>query len=117
MEIGFDVLKARDVKLTAEFSSPAYFADVSKPSSRESFCANEAVSVTGNHNSEADDSRKRFRLMVKRRLLKGYGEELSTDSATRKHQLEELYREIEGGILSLGAKLRVEKGRDAGNAS
>ncbi|CAM9733127.1 unnamed protein product [Ascophyllum nodosum] len=55
--------------------------------------------------------------MVKRRLLKGYGEELSTDSATRKHQLEELYREIEGGILSLGAKLRVEKRQRRRNAS
>lgn len=58
-----------------------------------------------------DDKRKRYRLMVKRRLLKRHGEELSSDSSTRKRQLEELYRDVEAGLLSLGAKLRKEQGR------
>lgn len=65
-------------------------------------CGNKEVEVV-------DDKRKRYRLMVKRRLLKRHGEELSTDATTRKRQLEDLYRDVEPGLLSLGTKLRTEK--------
>lgn len=56
-----------------------------------------------------DDKRKRYRLMVKRRLLKRHGEELSNDAAARKRQLEELYRDVEADLLRAGAKLRKER--------
>lgn len=49
--------------------------------------------------------------MVKRRLLKRYGEELAVDAPTRKRQLEEFYREVEGAFLDIGAKLVREEGR------
>lgn len=103
MEIGFDILKARNVEIFTESSS----------STEDCSSVGQADSVTGkDQRVNTDDIRKRFRLMVKRRLLKHYGEELSTDPTTRKSQLDELYRDVEEGLLSLGTKLKVEEARD-----
>ena len=74
-----------------------------------------AAAAVSNAHEICEDKRKQYRLMVKRRLLKRYGEELSTDESTRKRQLEELYRDIEPAFLSLGAKL-LEKKTTAGGA-
>ncbi|CAM9198976.1 unnamed protein product [Scytosiphon promiscuus] len=129
VEIGFDILKACDVPEVEEAtrcpvsasaigkssatpaeatSSPTAVKAVPAPDEKSTA----AVSADGSKADEAsvDDKRKRYRLMVKRRLLKRHGEELSTDSSTRKRQLDELYRDVEPGLLSLGSKLRKEQG-------
>ncbi|CAM9195040.1 unnamed protein product, partial [Hapterophycus canaliculatus] len=107
VEIGFDILKACDVPEAEEAAPPA--ASCSAARSKENLFTS---AVHGDGSEAADvivnDKRKRYRLMVKRRLLKRHGEELSADSTTRKRQLEELYRDVEAGLLGLGAKLRKE---------
>lgn len=124
VEIGFDIVKARDVAAvpveTSRFPSSQLS---SRPACTTAAATNAAATTTtstivsdGNGRQVEDVKRKSYRLMVKRRLLKRHGEELSSDAPTRKHQLEELYREVEGGFLRLGAKLRgggVEQGSTA----
>lgn len=141
MEIGFDILKARDVPeeidedgagsavsaaLRSSDDNAATMNTTAGTVSDENATAAPSRAVTktdsarattpttvpkdGNMEAElVDDKRKRYRLMIKRRLLKRHGEELSTDATTRKRQLEELYRDVEAGLLSLGAKLRTEE--------
>lgn len=124
IEIGFDVLKARQVSVAPCTTGPIRTPPHTEPSSptkaagessggdsaeREPPKSNQ--DEEGTRRTEDEDRRKRFRLMVKRRLLKRYGEELSSDAPTRKRQLEDLYADIEGTLLDLGTKLRVE-GRD-----
>lgn len=116
-EIGFDILKARDLQTAKDSRSsaaqtslkgtpaPAIVAAGPGPGAA---AAAAAVSVS-DADEICEDKRKQYRLMVKRRLLKRYGEELSTDAPTRKRQLEELYRDLEPGFLSLGAKLLENK--------
>ncbi|CAM9355985.1 unnamed protein product [Ectocarpus fasciculatus] len=135
VEIGFDILKAchlPEVKdyaredsmcpmATATASSTTTAADAAPTAtaalSHRNTAAASAAPGDGSENATAvDDKRKSYRLMVKRRLLKRHGEELSTDSATRKRQLDELYRDVEPGLLSLGAKLRKEGRREAAAA-
>lgn len=101
VEIGFDILKARDVEPPAEPLSSA-----GPPNENPTAASSDGATATG----ADDDRRKRYRLMVKRRLLKRHGEELSTDAPTRKRQLEDLYRDVEAGFLSLGSKIREERG-------
>lgn len=135
VEIGFDILKARDLPevkddgredstcpmATATASSTTTAADAAPTAtaalSDRNNAAASAAPGDGSENATAvDDKRKSYRLMVKRRLLKRHGEELSTDSATRKRQLDELYRDVEPGLLSLGAKLRKEGRKEAAAA-
>lgn len=128
VEIGFDILKARDVAVapTAETPPRSPSSDLSSHPACSTATTTTTTTTTavaavppaatppttsnivsdGNGGQPGDDKRKSYRLMVKRRLLKRHGEELSTDAPTRKRQLEELYREVEGGFLQLGAKLR-----------
>lgn len=122
MEIGFDILKARDlpeVKEVAGEDSTCSMATATA-SSTTTAAAPTVTAALPDRKADAatavDDKRKRYRLMVKRRLLKRHGEELSTDSATRKRQLDELYRDVEPGLLSLGAKLRKEGRKEAAAA-
>lgn len=103
VEIGFDILKARDVGVVA--GSPPSTATPPEAHPEPNSANNSVATEKG----DDDRRRKPYRLMVKRRLLKRYGEELSTDGPTRKHQLEELYRDVEAGYFSLGAKLREEE--------
>ncbi len=42
-------------------------------------------------NVEGEESERKFRLMIKRRLLRLHRDELSNTTSTRKEQLEELY--------------------------
>jgi len=117
VEIGFDILKACDVpEGAAAGAGPVAVEtgarDENTPAATASPAASAGGAGAGGEEAKvADDIRKCYRLMVKRRLLKRHGEELSADSATRKRQLEELYRDAEAGLLSLGAKLRKERGR------
>eukprot|EP00752_Nemacystus_decipiens_P005203 g4722.t1 len=141
VDIGFDILKARDVPVDAggadeADAGSAISAAVGPPSNSTSAATSGGISrasASGEHTTAAatsaakagaskspspgdghkeaetvDDKRKRYRLMVKRRLLKRHGEELATDATTRKRQLEELYREVEADLLGAGAKLRKE---------
>lgn len=140
VEIGFDILKARDLPVEAggtdgaEAGAAVSAAVALAPSSPTTAPTSDGISTAsasdentapaaeagaaalssgdgGGKEAETaiDDKRKRYRLMVKRRLLKRHGEELSTDAATRKRQLEELYRDVEADLLSAGAKLRKER--------
>lgn len=119
VEIGFDILKACDVPEASRPSGDAAAAVTTaassagaKTDSSRSVSTSSSPGVPEDAKEEAlvvDDKGKRYRLMVKRRLLKRHGEELSTDATTRKRQLEELYRDVEAGLLSLGAKLRAEE--------
>lgn len=142
VEIGFDILKARDVPVEAggtdepqpgsavsvaavapsistaaatKFDGAASTASASGENAAAATAAkagDAALSPGDGGNEEVetvDDKRKRYRLMVKRRLLKRHAEELSTNAATRKRQLEELYRDVEADLLRAGAKLRQEK--------
>lgn len=141
VEIGFDILKARDVPAevaktsgsgsavsaavapysnsttaaTRDGISTASASDENTAPAARTGAAGAALSPSpgegGTKEAETvDDKRKRYRLMVKRRLLKRHGEELSTDAATRKRQLEELYRDVEADLFIAGAKLRKERG-------
>ncbi|CAM9543885.1 unnamed protein product [Laminaria digitata] len=116
-EIGFDILKARDLQTAKDSRSSAartYLKGTPAPAivaagpGPGAAAAAAAVSVS-DADEICEDKRKQYRLMVKRRLLKRYAEELSTDAPTRKRQLEELYRDLEPGFLSLGAKLLEKK--------
>lgn len=149
VEIGFDILKARDVPMgVGEADSGAAVSAVSTagtPSNETTGASSSggisSASASGENTVAmtttkagagadaggatagpsplgdgadkeveiVDDRRKRYRLMVKRRLLKRHGEELSADAATRKRQLEELYRDVEADLLRSGAKLRKER--------
>ena len=137
VEIGFDILKARDVPVEvggtdeAEFVAPVSAAvapssltaaatsvgtsTASASSDHATAAAKTGAAVLSPRDGDSketdtvDDGRKRYRLMVKRRLLKRHGEELSTDAATRKRQLEELYRDVEADLLGAAAKLRKER--------
>lgn len=133
VEIGFDILKARDVpaevggideaEAVSAAVSGAVMPSAAAASSRNSTGENTAAAFAAaatllpgdRDNKDAvevvDDKRKRYRLMVKRRLLKRHGEELSTDASTRKRQLEELYRDVEADLLRSGAKLNKERGK------
>lgn len=105
-EIGFDILKARDLQAARGSRCSAAEACL------EGTPAPAAVAAAASDDI-CEDKRKQYRLMVKRRLLKRYGEELATDAPTRKRQLEELYRDLEPGFLTLGSKL-LEKKTNAG---
>lgn len=109
VEIGFDVLKARDVNPPASASEHA----ASTTSSSEGDAKKEASGSeeTEEERRDREEVLKKFRLMVKRRLLKRYGGGLSSDVSTRKGQLDELYGQVEGNLLELGVKLRAENGR------
>lgn len=112
VEIGFDILKACDLPEVKENASEDSTCSMATTTASSTTTAADAAPGDGSDNATAvDDNRKRYRLMVKRRLLKRHGDELSTDSATRKRQLDELYRDVEPGLLSLGGKLRKEEGR------
>lgn len=131
VEIGFDVLKARDVPAPATPVTSIVTTATTRDTAPEP-CPNNATNAAdasataaikpttpetaqgegmppGANADEGEEKRKPYRLMVKRRLLKRYGEELATDAPTRKRQLEELYRQVEGVYLSLGAKLKAEE--------
>lgn len=115
VEIGFDIVKARDVAPVPLETSRFPSSELSSRPACTTAATTTASTIVsdGNGKQVEDVKRKSYRLMVKRRLLKRHGEELSSDAPTRKHQLEELYREVEGGFLRLGAKLRgggVEQG-------
>lgn len=115
IEIGFDILKARDAiaapaspskpsnKAVPNASSPATTTAISPGTTIAS-----ATQKCGTEQRNDDETRKRYRLMVKRRLLKRHGEELSAEVPVRKRQLEELYQDLEADFLSLGAKLGSE---------
>lgn len=120
-EIGFDILKARDLQAARGSRSPAAEASLKGAPAPPTVATGLDLKAVAAAASDADeiceDKRKQYRLMVKRRLLKRYGEELSTDAPTRKRQLEDLYRDLEPGFFSLGAKLLVvEKTTTAGRA-
>lgn len=134
IEIGFDILKAREVEATA--APQAATSPTAGPPKGVSITAVTAATLAGaasgpktavadalsdaktavtgavsdsKKKAEDDSKRKGYRLMVKRRLLKRHGEELSAEAPARKRQLEELYRDVEGGFLSLGVKLKKEE--------
>lgn len=106
---------AAAVATTAATAAPGEKTAAATSTVAKAPSAGSAASSTGvpgdtkKESQVADDKGKRYRLMVKRRLLKRHGEELSTDATTRKRQLEELYRDVEAGLFSLGAKLRKEE--------
>lgn len=93
-------------------TAPATTPDVptNTDASTKPLASSETGLVEVAEREKAEETRKPYRLMVKRRLLKRYGEELSTDAPTRKRQLDDFYREVDGVLLSLGAKLREEDG-------
>ncbi|CAM9207078.1 unnamed protein product [Ectocarpus sp. 6 AP-2014] len=114
VEIGFDILKACDLPEVKDNASEDSTCSMATTTASNTTTAADAAPGDGSDNATAvDDKRKCYRLMVKRRLLKRHGEELSTDSATRKRQLDELYRDVEPGLLSLGGKLRKEGKKEA----
>lgn len=139
VEIGFDILKARDVPVDGASDAGSGVSAAAAPPSVETTvatsggfstaipsgesaavaaaegCAGAALLPGGDGGNQeielVNDKRKRYRLLVKRRLLKRHGEQLSTDASTRKRQLEELYRDVEADLLRSGAKLRKETGK------
>lgn len=112
-EIGFDILKARDLQAARGSrcsAAEACLKGTPAPTTVAAGIGPKAVAAAASDADEiCEDKRKQYRLMVKRRLLKRYGEELSTDAPTRKRQLEELYRDLEPGFLTLGSKLFEKK--------
>lgn len=105
VEIGFDILKARDVTVPP-ITTPSVPTNIDAFSKPEASAEPDSVGMR--EREEADVMRKPYRLMVKRRLLKRYGEELSADAPVRKRQLDDFYREVEDAFLSLGGKLKKE---------
>lgn len=104
VEIGFDVLKARDVAGLAG-AKPSAGTGTGDASASVMGTSDAGPNDGVSKEPAGEETLKRFRLMVKRRLLKRHGGELSSDAATRKRQLDELYRDIEQDLLSLGAKI------------